>query len=74
MTTISAERASSGLRRASARSSGRGLEGDDILGGPGHVCDDEADTRKEFARMPLDLGDHPTRICPASRLIGEIGK
>src|ERR1022692_4811439 len=30
-------------------------------------------TRIKVARMPLDLGDHPARLAPACRLIGEIG-
>src|ERR1700740_1908154 len=28
--------------------------------------------RIKFARMPLDLGDDPARLCPACRLINEI--
>jgi hypothetical protein len=29
-------------------------------------------TRIQFARMPLDLGDHPARLGPGSGLIAEI--
>jgi hypothetical protein len=32
------------------------VKGDDVLGGPRHVRDDEADARIKFARMPFDLG------------------
>jgi hypothetical protein len=48
------------------------VEGDNILGGPCHVRNNEADTRIEFARMPFDLGDAPARLSPASGLIGVI--
>jgi len=41
------------------------VEGDD-------VGDDEADARVKFARMPLDLGDDPTRLRPGSGLMGEV--
>ena len=47
------------------------VEGDDILGGSRHVGDDEADPRNKLARMPLDFGDHPARLGPASGLIVE---
>src|SRR5262249_23276050 len=30
------------------------------------------DARIKLARVPLDLGDHPARLAPASCLIGEI--
>jgi len=33
----------------------------------------KADARNKFARMPLDFGNHPTRLGPACRLVGEIG-
>ena len=49
------------------------VEGDDPLGGTAHVGDDEADARNKLARMPLDFGNHPARLGPACRLIGEIG-
>ena len=49
------------------------VEGDDPLGRARQVGDDEADARIKLARMPLDLGDHPARLGPASRLVGEIG-
>jgi len=49
------------------------VEDDDPLGRARQVGDDEADTRIKLARMPLDFGDHPARLAPASRLIGEIG-
>src|SRR5262245_11388432 len=48
------------------------VEGNDIFGGPRHVRHDEADTRIKFSGMPFDLGDDSARLCPASRLIGEI--
>gem|GEM_PF-2606171 len=38
----------------------------------GHVGDDEADTRKQLARMPFNLGDHPARLVPGRRLIFEV--
>jgi hypothetical protein len=34
------------------------LEGDDVLGAPRYVGDDEADTRIKPAWMPVYLGDH----------------
>ena len=33
------------------------VEGDDTIGRPGQIGDDEADTRIEFAWMPFHLGD-----------------
>src|SRR5262249_61071323 len=48
------------------------VEGNDIFGGPRHGRHDEADTRIKFSGMPFDLGDDSARLCPASRLIGEI--
>ena len=38
----------------------------------GHVGDAEADTRKQLARMPFDLGDHTARFVPGCRLILEV--
>ena len=35
--------------------------------------DKEADARIKLAGMPFDFGDHPARLGPGSRLIGEIG-
>ena len=49
------------------------VEGDHPLGRARQVGDDEANARTKLAGMPLDLGDHPARLGPASRLIGEIG-
>jgi hypothetical protein len=49
------------------------VEGDDPLGRARRVGDDEADARIKLVRMPLDFGDHPARLGPASSLIGEIG-
>src|SRR6516225_2441683 len=49
------------------------VERDDPLGGAAHVGDDESDARNKLARVPLDLGDHPARLGPASRLIAEVG-
>lgn len=49
------------------------VEGDDILGAPRHVGDDEADARIKLARMPLDLGDDPTRLRPACGPVVEVG-
>jgi hypothetical protein len=40
------------------------------LGWAAHVGDDEADARIKLARMPLDFGDHPARLVPASSLLG----
>ena len=34
----------------------------------------ETDSRKEFAAMPRDLGNHPSRPVPTGGLIAEIGK
>ena len=48
------------------------VEGDDVLGWPGHVGDDEAYARVEFARMPFDLGDDTARFRPGSGLIDEV--
>ena len=49
------------------------VEGDHPLGRARQIGDDEADTWNKVARMPLDFGDHPARLGPASGLIGEIG-
>jgi hypothetical protein len=48
------------------------VEGDDVLGRPRHVGDDETDTRVKLARMPFDLGGDTPRFRPASSLIGEV--
>ena len=48
------------------------VKGDDILGGPRHVRDDEADAWIKFARMPFNLGDDPARLRPGPGLITEI--
>ena len=44
------------------------------LGLCAHIGHDETDSRKEFAAMPLDLGNHPARPVPTGGLIVEIGK
>ena len=49
------------------------VEGNDALGRAAHVRHDKADARIQFARMPLDLGDHPARLGPGCGLIAEIG-
>jgi hypothetical protein len=49
------------------------VESDDPVGRARQVGDDEADARNKLARMPLDLGNHPARLGPASGLIGEVG-
>src|SRR6202040_2397588 len=49
------------------------VEGDNPVDRARQVGDDEADARIKLARMPLDLGDHPARLGPASRSIAEIG-
>src|SRR5262245_49449669 len=49
------------------------VEGDDPLGWARQVGDDETDARIKLAGMPFDFGNHPARLGPASRLIGEIG-
>ena len=49
------------------------VEGDDRLGRARQVGDLEADARIKLVRVPLDFGDHPARLGPASRLIAEIG-
>ena len=49
------------------------VEGDDPVGRARQVGDDETDARIKLAGMPFDFADHPARLGPASRLIGEIG-
>src|SRR5262245_32189429 len=49
------------------------VEGDNPLCRARRVGDDEADARNKLARMPVDLGDNPARLGPASGLIGEAG-
>ena len=49
------------------------VEGDDVLGWPRQVGDDEADPRAQLAGMPLDLAHDAPRFLPALRLIGEAG-
>jgi hypothetical protein len=49
------------------------LECNDALGRAAHVRHDEADAGVKFSGMPLDLGDNPPRLGPASGLIAEIG-
>ena len=46
------------------------VEGDDALGRAAHVRHDEANTGIKLSGMPLDLGDHPARLRPASGLLG----
>jgi hypothetical protein len=48
------------------------VESNDALGRARQVGDDKADARIKLARMPLDFGDHPARLRPASGLIAEI--
>ena len=47
------------------------VKGYDVLDGPGHVRDDEANARVEFARMRFALGNDTARFRPTFRLIGE---
>src|SRR5260221_8452928 len=47
------------------------VERDHALGRAAHVRHDEADARIKFFGMPLDLGNHPARVAPASGLIAE---
>src|SRR4029077_7541791 len=47
-------------------------KGDDPLGRAGEVGDDKADARIKLPLTPLDLGNHPARLRPASGLITEI--
>jgi len=49
------------------------VEGHHVLGRFPHVGDDEPDARIKLARVPLDFGDHPAWLRPASSLIAEIG-
>jgi hypothetical protein len=49
------------------------VEGNDILCRSRHVGDDESEAGIKLSRMPLDLGDDPVRLRPASGLIREIG-
>src|SRR5271157_2715102 len=51
------------------------VERDDSLGRrwrPPHVGGNAADSRVEFARMPLHLGDRAARLRPTSGLISEV--
>ncbi len=43
------------------------------LGAAARVGDDKADTRIQFARMPLHLGHDPALLVPRPALIGEAG-
>ncbi len=43
------------------------------LGRSRQIGDDDADTRIEFARMPLDLGYHSAALTPGRRLVAEAG-
>jgi hypothetical protein len=47
------------------------VKGDDALGWPRQVGDNEPDARVKLARMPLDLGHDAARLIPALRPIGE---
>jgi len=47
------------------------VEADDGAIRPGQGGDDEAHPGKEFPKMMLDLGDHPSRLVPGGRLILE---
>jgi hypothetical protein len=47
------------------------VERDHALGRAAHVRHDEADARIKFFGMPLDLGNQPARLAPASGLIAE---
>src|SRR3546814_20153827 len=49
------------------------VERHDALGGTPQVGDDEADAGIEFARMPIDLGNHAACAVPRSGLIAEAG-
>src|SRR6476660_3813508 len=49
------------------------VESDDTLGRPRQIGDDEADTRVQLARMPLDLRHNMAWLVPALRLIAEAG-
>ena len=42
------------------------VEGDHPLGRAAHVRHDEANPGIKLARMPLDLGNHPSRLGPGS--------
>src|SRR5262249_56128422 len=50
---------------------GVGGERDHAVGRAAHVRHDEADARIKFFGMPLDLGNDPARLAPASGLIAE---
>src|SRR5262245_21224973 len=49
------------------------VQSNDALSRAGHVRYDEAAAGIKFSGMPLDLGDHSSRLRPACRLVGEIG-
>ena len=40
------------------------VEGNDALGRPRQVGDDDADARIKLAGVPLDLGHHSSRLVP----------
>src|SRR4029077_21171005 len=45
------------------------VEGNDALGRPRQVGDDEADARIKLAGVPLDLGHHSSGLCPCAGLV-----
>ena len=49
------------------------IEGDDALGRPRQVGDDEPDARVQLTRMPFDLGHDVARLIPALRIVAEVG-
>src|ERR1051325_8868017 len=49
------------------------IEGDNTLGRPRQVGDDEADAGVQLARMPFDLRHNMARLVPALRLIAKAG-
>jgi len=50
------------------------VEGDDTLGWPRQIADDEADPRVKLIGVPLDLRHDPPGFLPALRLIAEAGE
>ena len=50
------------------------VEGDDALGRPRQVGDDEADAGVKLIGVPFGLGHDTARLLPALRLIAETGE
>ena len=49
------------------------IESDNAFGRTSEVRNDEANPGKQFAFVPLNLGDHPPGAVPALSLVGKVG-